>query len=93
MEDRAERYRKIDAEVRAKAATMSEQSSRAAMLAAADIWDRRISRTINSCKSALGLPLRGNDQGSTWGPIWHKAKRAAGSACRCINFAVHLPKP
>ena len=40
MEDRAERYRKIDAEVRAKAATMSEESSRAAMLAAADIWDR-----------------------------------------------------
>jgi hypothetical protein len=40
MEDRAERYRKIAAEVRAMAATMSEEHSRAAMLAAADIWDR-----------------------------------------------------
>jgi len=40
MEDRAERYRKIAAEVRAKSATMSDEHSRAAILAAADIWDR-----------------------------------------------------
>ena len=40
MEDLAERYWKIAAEVRAKAANMSEEHSRAAMLAAADIWDR-----------------------------------------------------
>jgi hypothetical protein len=40
MEDWAERYRKIAAEVRAKCATVSDEHSRAAILAAADIWDR-----------------------------------------------------
>ena len=38
--DRAGRYRKIAAQVRAKAATRSDEHSRNAMLAAADIWDR-----------------------------------------------------
>ena len=40
MKDRAGRYRKIAADVRAKADTKSNEHSRNAMLAAADIWDR-----------------------------------------------------
>ena len=40
MKDQAGRYRKIAADIRAKADTSSNEPSRNAMLAAPDIWDR-----------------------------------------------------
>jgi hypothetical protein len=40
MENRAARYRNIAAEVRAKAANLSDERARQDMLMAAEVWDR-----------------------------------------------------
>jgi hypothetical protein len=56
MEDRALRYRDIAAEVRARAATVSDEHAREGMLMAAQVWERLAAfaeRTVPAAPNAF----------------------------------------